>query len=122
SRLARLHVPVERITFTGANLTAMATMVLDTFNSSSIGLYRHEQLILDLGRLRVEEKSYGLRLSSPRGPSGHGDLATALALALLVGKSVYSAGIATGRPFRILGNPPSVHNPYPPQLKGLPTN
>jgi hypothetical protein len=85
------RLAVERVTFTGSNLTAMATMVLDTFNSQAIELYPHPQLLEDLKRLRIEEKSYGMRLSSPRGPSGHGDLATGLAVALLVAKDMKPA-------------------------------
>jgi phage terminase large subunit-like protein len=87
-REGKRRLAVERVTFTGSNLTAMATMVLDTFNSAAIELYPHPHLIEDLKRLRIEEKSYGMRLSSPRGPSGHGDLATALAVALLCGKDM----------------------------------
>ena len=39
----------------------------------------------DLLKLRCEEKSYGVRLTSPRDGEGHGDSFSALSLALLVG-------------------------------------
>ena len=44
-------------------------------------------LLADLRALRVVERSYGVRLDSPRGINGHGDCATALAIALHVAKS-----------------------------------
>ncbi len=86
-RLLAAGVPVERVPFTGANLQSMATSVLDAFSSRNIELYQHEQLLQDLRSLRVEEKSYGLRLTSPRGPSGHGDSATALALSIYASRA-----------------------------------
>ncbi|HEX5446525.1 MAG TPA: terminase large subunit [Pirellulales bacterium] len=86
-RLTEADVPVERVPFSGGNLQAMATSVLDVFGARQIDLYPHEQLLADLRALRVEEKSYGLRLTSPRGPTGHGDCATALALAIHASRS-----------------------------------
>jgi phage terminase large subunit-like protein len=90
ARVKKCNIPMQQITFGGSNLTAMATCVLDAFTSRNIELYREPQLMQDLARLRVVEKSYGMRLESPRGPTGHGDAATGLAIALLVGKDVIS--------------------------------
>jgi hypothetical protein len=39
-------------------------------------------------KLRVEEKSYGIRLTSPRDESGHGDTFSAFSGALLVGHEI----------------------------------
>ncbi len=81
-RLAGEGVPMVRVPFTGAALAGMASSLLDAFVSRTLALYDHAQLLSDLRSLRVEEKSYGIRLASPRGPRGHGDAATALALAV----------------------------------------
>lgn len=87
-RLNKLGVPTLSVDFTPANLRAMATEVCEAFSERQIDLFRHEQLEADLRALRVEEKQYGVRLTSPRGPGGHGDVATALSVALHVSKSV----------------------------------
>ena len=57
---------------------------LEAVIEANIELYGMPILLCDLRNLRVVEKSYGCRLESPRGPSGHGDAATALAMALHV--------------------------------------
>lgn len=85
-RLQRAEVPAEGTTFTHGNLQAMATATIEAFREQMIDLYRHPQLISDLRSLRIVEKSYGIRLDSPRGPDGHGDAATALALAILAAR------------------------------------
>jgi hypothetical protein len=82
TRLGKAFVPVEPVPFVPTSLQGMATATLESFTGRQIDLYHHEQLITDLQALRLEEKGYGTRLASPRGPSGHGDCATALALAL----------------------------------------
>ena len=89
-RLGDAGVPVERVPFTGGNLQSMATSLLDVFGARQLDLFPHEQLLVDLRALRIEERSYGLRLTSPRGPTGHGDCATALALAIHASRSFLS--------------------------------
>jgi hypothetical protein len=81
-RLELQGVPMKEVPFVGKNLTEMATTLLDVFRSRRIALYDHPALITDLGKLQIEEKSYGHRLSATRDESGHADLATALAIAL----------------------------------------
>lgn len=81
-RLSGAGVPCERVPASGGNLQAMATSLLDCFTVRTIDLYPHERLMSDLRNLRIQERSYGCRLTSPRGPNGHGDAATALALAI----------------------------------------
>lgn len=81
-RLSSAGVACERVPATGGNLQAMATSMLDVFSSRMIDLFPHERLLSDLRNLRIQERSYGVRLTSPRGPNGHGDAATALALAI----------------------------------------
>jgi hypothetical protein len=81
-RLRGVNVPVEPVPFVPSSLQGMAGSVLDVFSNRTLDLYPHEQLLADLRALRLEEKGYGVRLASPKGPSGHGDSATGLALAL----------------------------------------
>lgn len=82
-RAERADVPVELIPPTPSNLQGMATAMLEAFNDRQIELFKDALLLADLRALRVEEKSYGVRLTSPRGKTGHGDTATALGLSLL---------------------------------------
>jgi hypothetical protein len=81
-RCSAQGVPMHEMTFSGANLDLMASTMLDVFRSRRLELYNHPALIADLGRLTIEEKSYGHRLSATRTEAGHADLATALAIAL----------------------------------------
>ena len=50
--------------------------------------------LIDLRHLRVEERSYGVRLVSDRGINGHGDLATALTIGLATAKNCKSRQFA----------------------------
>jgi phage terminase large subunit-like protein len=95
-RLGKRGVPVEPVNFVAENLKGMCSAVLESFAESNIDLYNDPQLLQDLHNLRVEERSYGVRLVSPRGTSGHGDSATALAIALNL---LRTRGGFTGRPF-----------------------
>ncbi len=83
-RLRIAGVPTESIDFVSGNLKGMASVVLESFRERTIDLCDHEQLRADLKSLRVEERQYGIRLCSPRGPDGHGDAATGMAIGLLV--------------------------------------
>ena len=65
----------------------MCSATLEAFSEGNIELYGNPILLSDLRALRVVEKSYGVRLGSPRGPSGHGDAATALSIALHIAKN-----------------------------------
>jgi phage terminase large subunit-like protein len=69
---------------TAANLREQATLVLESFADRRLQMHPCEPLRRDLLRLRVEEKSYGIRLTSPRDASGHGDTFSAFSLALLL--------------------------------------
>lgn len=77
------RVPMTEVTPTGKNLQAIATAVIEAFNDRRIELYEDPDLHRDLTRLRVEERQYGFRLTSPRDEYGHGDLGTAFSLAML---------------------------------------
>lgn len=82
-RLVKAGVFALAVDPTAPNLRAMASAVLTAFSDRTVDLWPDPALKADLGALRVEEKSYGVRLTSPRGPSGHGDAATAFSLAML---------------------------------------
>lgn len=84
------RVPMVETTPTPKNLQAMATVLIEAFNDHRIELFPLPELHRDLRRLRVEEKSYGFRLTAPRDATGHGDLGTAFTLALLAASDVAS--------------------------------
>ncbi len=80
-----------------ANLREQATLTIECFSDRRLMLYPCEPLRRDLLKLRVEEKSYGIRFVSPRDETGHGDTFSAFSLALLVahelaGKRNFVAG------------------------------
>lgn len=79
------HPWMKEVQPTASNLREQATLVIEHFKDRRVELYDCEPLRRDLLKLRVEEKSYGIRLVSPRDEHGHGDLFSAFALALLVG-------------------------------------
>jgi hypothetical protein len=69
---------------TATNLRAQATLTIESFNDRRLQLFPCEPLRRDLLKLRVEEKSYGIRLTSPRDGDGHGDSFSAFVNALLI--------------------------------------
>lgn len=86
-KLSNEGIQVEDVTFTPANLQSMASCTLEAFSENQLDIFNHPQLISDLRNLKIEEKSYGIRLNAPRGKDGHGDVATALSIALHIAKS-----------------------------------
>ena len=104
-RLELQLVRLKEVPFTGAALNLMASTLLDVFRSRRIELVDCPQLISDLRRLTIEEKSYGYRLSATRDDTGHADLATSLAVALplavtLLGTTYPYVGAYSGEPIR----------------------
>jgi phage terminase large subunit-like protein len=81
--------------FVPENLRGMCQATLDAFTERQIDLYEESRLLSDLRSLRVAEKGYGVRLTSPRGPNGHGDAATALSIAALMAKRFAGAARVT---------------------------
>jgi phage terminase large subunit-like protein len=82
---------VQMVPPTGKNLREQASLVIESFTDGSLCLYPYPPLKSDLLRLRVEEKSYGFRLVSPKdAATGHGDSFSAFANALLVGHAAAS--------------------------------
>lgn len=99
TRTSSQGVPTVSVDFTGMALRSMCACVLESFGEGLIDLYHNRNLLADLRALRVEERAYGVRLTSPRGPNGHGDSATALAIALHVAKDIHRRTPArVGRP------------------------
>lgn len=103
--LSKAGLPMYRVPFSGQNLSLMASVVLDSFSSGTIELPNDPILISDLNRLRIEERSYGMRLVSPRGQDGHGDLASSLAVALLAAKEARGHAILPRSAMPCLGSP-----------------
>lgn len=87
-RLALRRLPMFEVHPTGANLQRLATATLEAFNDRRLRLYPDPDLMRDVQRFRVVEKSYGFRLVSPRDNRGHGDLGTAFTLALVAAQEV----------------------------------
>ena len=72
----------------GRQLEAQATLIIESFTDCRLQLYNFGPLRSDLNKLRAEEKSYGIRLTSPKDGDGHGDTFSAFGLALLVAHEV----------------------------------
>ncbi len=73
---------------TATNLREQATLVIESFTDRRLQLFDYEPLRRDLGRVRCEERSFGVRLTSPRGIDGHGDSFSGFALALLMAHEI----------------------------------
>src|SRR5262249_3530432 len=86
----------ELVPFVGKSLNEMASNIIEAFTDRTIDLFPCEALMDDLRRLQLKETPSGWRLVPARTSSGHGDRATALALAVLAakreGSTYYSAG------------------------------
>lgn len=87
-RLSRRNVPMTEVVFSGKNLNAMAEGAIESWNHRVIDLYEDPQLIRDLGRLNIVERSYGYRLESVADSYGHADRAVALMIALMLGRQL----------------------------------
>lgn len=90
-RLKKQNILIQPIDFVPANLKGMCSAVLESFVEGNIAIYPHHQLLADLRGLRVEERNYGVRLTSARGPQGHGDCATALSISLFMAQNKNNA-------------------------------
>lgn len=82
-RLRSDRLPMEEMIQHGRNLQEMASRMIESFTDRRLSLYGDQDLRRDLLKLRVEERSYGYRLVSPRDEFGHGDMASAFGMALL---------------------------------------
>ncbi len=82
-RLVHEGFPMQSVHPSATNLQAIAARTIESFVDRRLDLYECPNLKRDLFRLRVEERSYGYRLVSPRDSEGHGDTASAFGFALL---------------------------------------
>ena len=103
NRKDKQQLPLVEVPPAGKNLQAIATALLECFADRRIELFNDFDLVRDLKRLRVEERSYGFRLTSPRDALGHGDMVTAFGLALLAAseqaaKKIIRAGVIGSKP------------------------
>jgi hypothetical protein len=85
-RLRTKNVPMIAVPFTAGSLQEMASATLEAFNSGTVELFDHRQLVADLRALRFIERGNSYRLDAARTSAGHADLATAFVLALLAAK------------------------------------
>lgn len=99
SQLGRLagttRVPMVELTQSGPNLQRMASTLIESFNDRRIELFEDAELRRDLTKFRIEERSYGFRLVSPKDSNGHGDLGSAFAMALLAAAELAAKRIVT---------------------------
>lgn len=85
-RLSAKGIRVEAVHPSTSNTREICTQTMEAFSEHRIELFDDPRLLSDLRKLMVEEKGYGMRLVSPRDESGHGDVASALGIALLTAK------------------------------------
>lgn len=86
-QLTRVGVPNVEMRLHGANQHAMASELLEQFNSRNIDLFDHPELLADLAKLNIIEMSYGHKLTGKRSnDDGHVDRAIALGIAMLGAK------------------------------------
>lgn len=97
-RLRKQGVCMLPVMFVPAALKSMAQAVMSCFKDRTIELPNNEQLLAELRTLRVEDRGTWHRLVSPKNTgNGHGDIATALSIAL-----------HAARDFRMSAGPPTI--------------
>lgn len=99
-RLHKRGIRTVAVDFTSANLKAMASETLEAFRERNVEIYGDDELIGDLRKLQIAERSYGFRLESPRTNEGHGDRATALAIGLFAAKRYATVAAGVKRQIR----------------------
>jgi phage terminase large subunit-like protein len=91
-RLSTRGVPMREIPFQGKNLDKMATTLLESFRSRVVDIFDEPQLVRDLQRLSIVEKSFGHKLEAVSDESGHADRAVAFAIALPLALELAASG------------------------------
>ena len=92
--LERAEVPMCPVEFRGKRLDLMARELLQTFRNRRIDLYPDDQLINDLFRLVIVERSYGFKLTAISDETGHADRAIALAITLPLALEIAMADVS----------------------------
>jgi hypothetical protein len=77
-----LGLNMIEVSQSGKPSVIQATALLEAFRSHRVDLYPDPRLLRDLKKLRLIEKSYGLRLDAVRDEHGHADLAKAFSFCL----------------------------------------
>src|SRR5262245_20561289 len=99
-RVAKIRywiIPFETLPPTVPNLDGMARNLMNQFTERNVWLYPHDTLVTELNQTNVVEQSTGkMKLDWPRTDQGHGDVATAFALALLAGKDLVATSWRVG--------------------------
>jgi len=83
-RLTKCGIPMKKVPFVGKNLHEMADSLKQVIDQGKLEAYDDfdGRLRADLGKLMLEEKSYGFKLTAVSDKTGHADVATALVIAL----------------------------------------
>jgi phage terminase large subunit-like protein len=82
ARLRELGLSVQAIPMTASSKTASFQELRARLNMGELELYREQQLLAELGRLRTKYAAGSSSVVNPRVGGSHGDLAQALALAV----------------------------------------
>jgi phage terminase large subunit-like protein len=82
---------------TGCQLRAGCAAVMEEFGEGRVDLFPDPDLLRDLANARIEERQYGLRLTSPRDAAGHGDALSAFTLALTLARRMQAAPATVNR-------------------------
>jgi len=81
-RLRKLGVPCRERPQVGKQLNEQAAELVRLLQSRQLAIPDDEGLLYDLRNASITEKSYGLRIDSPRDERGHGDVLSALQIAV----------------------------------------
>lgn len=94
-RLARNGVTAVERRQLGDKLVAQAAALVTAFRDQRIEIPADPMLLRELRTARVEEKSYGVRLTAERTSAGHGDVVTALSIAIAEAQGLQPQAIHT---------------------------
>lgn len=86
ARLKKAGIKAEHRYQHGGTLDEQCMTLIDAFTSANIDIPDDLDLIRDLRNLRTIDRGQWMRLASERNAHGHGDIATALSIALAVAK------------------------------------
>lgn len=106
ARLKKAGIRAEhRYQHGGTTLDEQCMTLLDAFISRNIDIPDNDDLTRDLRNLRTIDRGTWMRLASERNAHGHGDIATALSIALAVAKDApkkrtFAAGVSSDEDIR----------------------
>ncbi len=82
ARLMRQGLPMGEVPFVPKTLDLMAKALMNTFRNRKLDLYPEPDLMRDLERVNIVERSWGYKLEAAHDEDGHADRAIALAMLL----------------------------------------